>query len=71
MGNTRGYLGRYNRYIGKVMHVDKGREYVYEGKTSKGYTFRIIPDGILTTVDYQTFREYLRERKIMDIIARM
>lgn len=68
MGDTRGYFGRYNRYIGKVMHTDKGREYVYVGKTSEGYTFRIIPDSILTTVNYQTFREYLRERKVLDII---
>lgn len=69
MGNTRSYLGRYNRYIGKVMHIDRGRKYVYAGKLPNGYTFRIIPDGILTTVNYQTFREYLHERKVMDIIG--
>ncbi len=71
MGNTRSYLGRYNRYIGKVMHTEKGHEYVFEGKAPEGYVFRIIPDGVLATVDYQTFREYLRERKVMDIISRM
>ncbi len=71
MGDTRGYFGRYNRYIGKVMHIDKGHKYVYGGKSSDGYTFRVIPDDTLITVNYQTFREYLRERKVMDIIARM
>ena len=71
MGDTRCYPQRYSRYIGEVFDIDfKGNTLVYLGKTPKGYEFRSTKDGSTITVDYQTFREYLHRRKILEIIKR-
>ena len=71
MGDTRCYSQRYSRYIGKVFDKDcKGNKLVYLGKTPKGYNFRLTKDDSTITVNYQTFREYLHRRKILEIIER-